>query len=59
MRHTLKRAHRIGLAVQFPYSLPLKDSSACTEVCRNIQKLPTGDVTCTPSINMKTCIEYR
>ena len=59
MRHTLKRTHRIGLAVQSPYSLPLKDSSAYTEVCRNIQKLPADNITCTPSINMKTCIEYK
>ena len=50
MLHTSKRAHRIGLTVHFPYSLPLKMAARIrkyAEICRNC--LPS-DVTCTPSI---------
>ena len=50
---TSKRTHRIGIAVQFPYSLPSsQDGGAHMKVCRNVQKLPADDVTCTPSIIM-------
>ena len=37
----LKRVCRIGLVIQFSYSLPLK----IVEVCGNMQKLPVNDVT--------------
>jgi len=41
---------RSELTVQFSYSLPFKMVAHITEVCRNMQKLPIDDVTCTPSI---------
>ena len=50
---TSMQAHRIGLALQFSYSLPFKMAAhtCIMEVSKNIQKLPINDVTCTLSVD--------
>ena len=48
----LKQAHRIGLTIHFPYSLPLKMVAHIwkyAEICRNCL---LDYVTCTPSIGL-------